>query len=223
MSFVYDIIQACPNIQQLEICFPGFMDQSLDDAEMFFGSKCLQHLQHLHLYCFPIPAQELANVLYRHRKTLKCLELENMILSTGRWTSIFKFVHDHLKLEDFGGHNLFEHGMRNYHRPDGDLLKYILNEIEAINWCDVAKNYLTASSDEEGMFILANQFGDIAQANFDLIDELFGISSDTVSSEPELLEIPVDEEEENSHSGDWTSGDDDEFSDNNSDSNGEGE
>jgi hypothetical protein len=224
-SFVSSLVQACPNIEQLEIVFPSFIDLSLANADMFFGSKRLQFLRHLHLYHFSLPAQGLANMLYRHRKTLKCLELEGMILSIGRWTSIFKFLHDHIKLDDFGGHNLYESGLRHYHRPEGDLEKYILGEIKDIDWVEIEKDYLAVDDIDEGVLMLANTFGPSAHIHIGLIDELYDISSDTMPPEPVELEIVNDEKalESDTDNEYWSPDDDGELSDDSDDLGGQGE
>jgi hypothetical protein len=121
-SNVHDIVQACPQLVSLSISFPAFVDFPLATAEEFFGSKRLERLEKLYLHAFSIDAQELANVLYRHRSTLKSIAFEDMILKSGHWLSVFKFIHAHLKLVHFEFHNIYQAGVKEYHKPNANLM-----------------------------------------------------------------------------------------------------
>ncbi|KAF2435469.1 hypothetical protein EJ08DRAFT_645763 [Tothia fuscella] len=207
-SSVSELIQACPKVAHLEICFPGFINYSLDDADMFFGTQPLKYLKDLRLCNFSLPAQELANILYRHRATLKRIEIEGMILSKGRWSSIFKFLHDHFTLSDFCGHNLYEPGMRYYHRPQGDLLKYILNQVKEIDWYEVNKDYSPYEKLPEGLDSLLTTFGMISAIYFEPAPNFFNLPADADIIEPPDLEVKKNRAVGETDSEDWSTDED---------------
>lgn len=196
-SSIHKILQACSNLKQLDLKFPQFSNWQVD-IRYLFGTKHFENLGHVHISGFTTKADDLARFLYRHRETLTCVEICDVILERGTWASLFQFMHDHLNLEDFSIRRSFQSGVSLLHCIGADLEDYVVRKTDTMDWAAFQDRSLSRTTNRliavEG---LTSMLGDAAAFQTMILEPAFWTNDDVVTSYgPPELKIKHDEDED---------------------------
>lgn len=192
---VHKILQACPNVETLELKFPSFSTWQVD-IRYLFGTKHYEHLAHLHIAGFTTNAQDLAKLMYRHRDTLECIELCDIILEQGSWASLFKLMHDHLKLTALGIDQLFQPGITLLHCPYASkVVDYALRKTDKVDWLAFQRKSLCRTPNRFfAVDRLTEMLGMTAVYQAMILEPAFWLNNDQLTSDgPQELSIKEDE------------------------------
>jgi hypothetical protein len=195
-SEVHKILQACPNVSHLVLHFPDYSDWPVD-IRYLFGSKQLKRLEHLHISGFTTDAEDMAALLYRHRDTLICLEMRDIVLERGSWASVFKFMHDHLKLNEFFIRHVFQPGICMMHAPGDAVENYVLRKTDTVDWPEYHANRLAVTTNRLlAMEMLTAMMGEAAGVQAIFLDPSFWTADTKISSAgpPGLKVVEIDED-----------------------------
>lgn len=185
-------------METLELKFPNFSEH-LVDIRYLFGTKHYERLAHLHVSGFTTKAEDLAKLLYRHRDTLKCIELCDIILERGCWASLFKFMHDHLKIEVIGINQLFQPGITLVCCHNAvDITDYVLRKTDTMDWpAFQEKNLHKTPNRLFAVQRLTEMLGIAAAYQSMVLEPAFWLNDDQLTSDgPPELTIKNDEDED---------------------------